>query len=59
MDLKKRKHLKNPNVQREPFEKIIKDVFDKYRDNVACSNDIMNNIIEDVTGRIRDQLTEG
>ena len=59
MESKKRKQLKNPNIQREPFEKIVKDVFNKYRDNVACAEDIMDNIIEDVTSSIRDQLKEG
>jgi hypothetical protein len=58
MDLKKRKQIKNPKIQREPFEKIIKDVFNKYRDNVACANDIMDSIIDEVTSRIRNQLKE-
>ena len=58
MELKKRKQPKNPNIQREPFEKIVKDVFGKYRDNVACAEDIMDNIINDVTSKIRDQLKE-
>ncbi|KAA3615804.1 MAG: hypothetical protein D8M58_16585 [Calditrichaeota bacterium] len=59
MELKKRKQTKNPNIQREPFEKIVKDVFNKYRDNVVCASDIMDRIIEDVTAKIRDQLKEG
>ncbi len=58
MELKKRKQQKNLNIQREPFEKIIKDVFNHYRDNVACASDIMDKIIEDVTNKIRNQLKE-
>ncbi len=58
MELKKRKQTKSPNIHREPFEKIIQDVFNRYRDNVVCASDIMDKIIEDVTCKIRDQLTE-
>jgi histone H3/H4 len=58
MELKKRKQPKNPNIQRNPFEKIIKDVFEKYRDNVACAADVMDEIIDQVTEKIRAQLHE-
>ncbi len=58
MKLKKRKQPKNPSIQREPFEKIIKDVFEKYRDNVACASDVMDEIIDQVTEKIRAQLHE-
>ena len=58
MELKKRKQLKNTNVQRVPFERIIKEVFNKYRDNVVCGKDIMDKIIDDVTSGIRDQIKE-
>jgi hypothetical protein len=58
MDLKKRKQTKNQSIQCEPFEKIIKDVFNKYRDNVACASDVMDEIIDQVTQKIRAQLHE-
>ena len=58
MELKRRKKPKDPNVNRESFEKIVKDVFKRYRDNVACADDIMDRIINDVTSKIRDQIKE-
>ena len=37
-------------------EKIIKDVFARYRDNLMCSGDTIDSITKDATIRIREQL---
>ena len=45
-----------PTLERKAFEKIIHDVFSKYKDNLMCSDDIMNSIIKEATIQIREQL---
>ena len=45
------------NLERKAFEDIIRTTFNKYRDNLMCSQDTMDDIIVDATREIRAQLT--
>ena len=45
-----------PTLEREAFEKIIKNVFSKYRDNLMCSQSILDSITIDAARRIREQF---
>lgn len=53
---KKRKPLKSPDLTRVPFEQIVKDVFDAYKDNMVCSKDTREAITAQITQQIRKQL---
>ena len=44
------------DLERKAFEDIIRTTFNKYRDNLMCSQDTMDNIIVDTTKEIRRQL---
>lgn len=44
------------SLERKAFEDIIRKAFNKYKDNLMCSQETMNNIIIDVTREIREQL---
>ena len=54
MDREKR--FINEYLERKAFEDIIKNTFQKYRDNLMCSQEIMDSIINDATKEIREQL---
>ena len=43
-------------LERKAFEEIIRNTFEKYRDNLMCSQDTMDDIIVDATREIREQL---
>lgn len=43
-------------LERKAFEEIIRHTFQKYKDNLMCSQDTMNDIIRAVTKDIREQL---
>ena len=45
------------NLERKAFEDIIRTTFNKYRDNLMCSQDTMDDIIVDAIREIRAQLT--
>ncbi len=44
------------NLERKAFEDIIREVFQKYKDNMMCSQDTVDSIIRDATREIRHQL---
>lgn len=44
------------NLERKAFEDIIRKTFTKYKDNMMCSQDTMDNIIVEATREIREQL---
>ena len=46
----------NQYLERKAFEQIIRQTFEKYKDNLMCSRDTMDSIIQDVTKEIRQQL---
>jgi hypothetical protein len=52
----KPKRMITENLERKAFEKIIHDVFSKYKDNLMCSQSILDSIIKDSTEQIRQQL---
>ena len=54
--MNKSKRMITPNLERKAFEDIIKKTFNKYKDNLMCSEDILNQIIRDSTNEIREQL---
>jgi hypothetical protein len=54
--MEKRKRMVTPFLERKAFEDIIKRTFMKYKDNLMCSEEIMNQIIKDSTIEIRAQL---
>jgi hypothetical protein len=43
-------------LERKAFEEIIRQTFNRYKDNLMCSQDTIDHIIEDVTKEIRKQL---
>jgi len=43
-------------LERKAFEDIIRTTFNKYKDNLMCSQDTMDDIIVDATQEIRAQL---
>ena len=45
-----------PTLERAAFEEIIKEVFAKYRDNLMCSQSILDEITIDASKKIREQL---
>ncbi len=45
-----------PALERAAFEKIITDVFAKYRDNLMCSQKILDEIVVDASKQVREQL---
>jgi len=44
------------DLERKAFEDIIRTTFEKYKDNLMCSQDTMDDIIVDATKEIREQL---
>ena len=54
--MEKQKRFIAPNIERKAFEEIISTTFKKYRDNLMCSEAIMEDIIREVSKSIRDQL---
>lgn len=44
------------NLERKAFEDIIRDTFNKYKDNLMCSQETMDDIIVEATQEIREQL---
>ena len=54
--MEKQKRFIAPNIERKAFEEIISTTFKKYRDNLMCSEAIMEEIIREVSKSIRDQL---
>ena len=50
------KRMITETLERLPFEKILKDVFARYKDNLMCSGDTIESITKDVTFQIREQL---
>ena len=44
------------SLERKAFEEIIRKTFEKYKDNLMCSQDTMDDIIVDATREIREQL---
>jgi hypothetical protein len=44
------------DLERKAFEDIIRTTFEKYKDNLMCSQDTMDDIIVDATQEIRKQL---
>ena len=53
---KKRTKMINPETGRLVFEEIIQNTFKKYRDNIVCSDDIIQKIKDDIAQQIRTQL---
>jgi len=45
-----------PGLERKAFEQIISSTFKKYRDNLMCSDAILNEIIKEASAGIREQL---
>jgi hypothetical protein len=43
-------------LERKAFEDIIRHTFNKYKDNLMCSQETIDNIITEVTRGIREQL---
>jgi len=54
--MEKTKRMISETLERLPFETILKDVFAKYRDNLMCSSETLDNITKEATNRIREQL---
>ena len=52
----KPKRMINEQLERKAFEKIIHDVFSKYRDNLMCSQSILDSISKDASVQIHQQL---
>lgn len=52
----KTKRMITDTLERKDFESVIRNVFSKYKDNMMCSNDTMEDIIKDASKEIRDQL---
>jgi hypothetical protein len=52
----KPKRMITEQLERKAFEKIIRDVFAKYRDNLMCSQAILDSISKDASAEIRGQL---
>ena len=46
----------NENLKRMAFEDIIRKTFTKFKDNLMCSQETMDEIIVDVSREIREQL---
>jgi hypothetical protein len=46
----------NENLERKAFEDIIRKTFIKYKDNLMCSQETMDDIIVEATREIREQL---
>jgi len=46
----------NEDLERKAFEDIIRKTFSKYKDNLMCSQETMDDIIVDVSREIREQL---
>lgn len=46
----------NEDLERKAFEEIIRKTFTKYKDNLMCSQETMDDIIVDATREIREQL---
>jgi len=44
------------DLERKAFEEIIRQTFNRYRDNLMCSQDTMDHIIDDAAKEIRSQL---
>jgi hypothetical protein len=45
-----------PGLERKAFEEIISSTFNKYKDNLMCSDSILEEIIKKTTNEIREQL---
>ncbi|TFG95198.1 MAG: hypothetical protein E4H13_13740 [Calditrichales bacterium] len=54
--MSKDKRWINNNLERKAFEEIIRTTFQRYKDNMMCSQDTVNQIVLDVTRDIRSQL---
>jgi len=54
--MNKEKRWITPFLERRAFEDIIRKTFHRYKDNLMCSADTMEDIINDVTKDIREQL---
>ncbi len=46
----------NEDLERMAFEDIIRKTFTKFKDNLMCSQETMDDIIVEVTREIREQL---
>lgn len=46
----------NETLQRLPFETIIKEIFARYKDNLMCSQDTIDQITKDTSKQIRELL---
>jgi len=51
-----KKRMIDENTERMAFEKVVHDIFQKYRDNIMCSQSILDEITVKVTNEIRQQL---
>lgn len=54
--MNKQKRFITPGIERKAFEEIISSTFQRYKDNLMCSDTILQEIIKDATNRIREQL---
>ena len=54
--MEKQKRWITPNIERKAFEEIISSTFKKYRDNLMCSEPILEEIIHEVSKSVREQL---
>ncbi len=52
----KNKRWVTPSLERVAFEDIISGTFRRYKDNLMCSDAILEEIIEKATKDIREQL---
>ena len=54
--MNKQKRFITPGLERKAFEEIISSTFHRYKDNLMCSDLILQEIIKDATKSIREQL---
>jgi hypothetical protein len=55
---KKRKPIKKTGVHRIPFEQIVSDVLEHYKDNIIYSKETKDKVIQEIVKRIREQLPD-
>lgn len=55
---KKRKDSGDSSKERVPFESIVKNVLDMYKDNIMCSDATRQELANEIIKKIREQLSE-
>jgi len=54
--MNKDKRMITPFLERKAFEDIIRKTFQRYKDNLMCSQDTMEDIVREASKEIREQL---